>query len=38
MISSLVDSHALAELAEDSPGVREGEALPVIPFPDTMAG
>lgn len=38
MISSLVDSHALAELAEDSPGVREGEALTVIPFPDTMAG
>lgn len=38
MISSLVDSHALAELSEDSPGVREGEMLTVIPFPDTMAG
>lgn len=38
MISSLVDSHALAELAEDSPGVTEGDGLTVIPFPDTMAG
>ncbi|GAA0600101.1 molybdopterin molybdotransferase MoeA [Caenispirillum bisanense] len=38
MISSLVDSHALAELAEDSPGVTEGESLTIIPFPDTMAG
>ncbi len=38
MISSLVESHALAELAEDSPGVTDGELLTIIPFPDTMAG
>lgn len=38
LMSSVVDAHALAELAEDCRGVAPGDLLTVIPFPDAMAG